>query len=400
MSSGETEKWFSRGLFGPYDAEFDGEPPENFDSHIAVPRMALPRGNFGACGMVDVTKGSSNPSDDDFTGILDYTTMSLEQAMKIYWLAKGIIANGSISFSSSASGTGNLREFSERNIPDTFPVQKETYLAYSWNETVNSGTQNGSKSFSMIGESGPYEPYNRVCGGKFYKSTYEMPFVIENGSDVKPPRSVSFMSARAGGSASKTYSLADYGYDNDNPIIYVCSPTPPSAFYENGNFKGYGFVQPLVQIDCVVSADASILRPFMRVPRDPNRSRDIFLRGGGQMYLCNVSYAGEDIHQTGLYDFSGTETTNRVNFMGSEMLLTIQGGEYGAQDNGNCTVSGGDSGITISYSDSDSKTLNGDLDNRNEKGVGTVFEGGGDANASASLEININEPEFYPYPEF
>ena len=118
------------------------------------------------------------------------------------------------------------------------------------------------------------------------------------------------------------------------------------------------------------------------------------------MYLCNVSYAGEDIHGTGLIDFYGTETTNTVSFMGQDMLLTIQGGEFGKQDNGNCTVSNEGAGIKISCSDSDSDVLEGDADKRNSEGVGTVFEGGGPVEASIELEININEPEFYDYPEF
>lgn len=393
------------GLFGTYDSEFDGEPPETFDSNIPVPHWRLPHGNYGACGKVDVTRGPSDPSHPDFTGILDYTTMSLEQAMRIYWLAKGITVNGSASFNSSANGNGDYKRYSQRRVQNeeggyVHPPEYEIYISYQWNGGVNVGSQTGSGNFSMLGQSGPYEPYERVCAEKFYKSAHEMPLIGEGDGDIFPERAVRTISCGAGGSVSKIVRLSDYGYGNDKPEIYVCCPTPPSAFYDNGEFKGYGFVQSLVSIDCRVSASADIVRPFMAIPLDPNRSRYINLSGGGQMYLSNVSYAGEDIHGSGLIDLYGTETTNRVNFMGQEMLFTIQGGEYGKGDNGNCKVETSGTGIKISYSEEDEDTLEGDADRRNSEGVGTVFTGGGNVSASASLEININGPEFYDYPEF
>lgn len=399
-----TKPWTSR-LFGSYSHDFNGDPPEYFAGTL---RQASPFLNRARCGMVDVTRGT-NPYD-----IADYTTMSLDEAMRIYWLSKKISVSGSTSFSGSSSGGGTFEIYTQERVPDSNPAEYEIVLKNSWTHNV-SASCGDSKEFSTKNETGPFEPYKRVCPDKFHAQLACTPESRDFNSDFAPSI-YQAVDSRADGSTYRI-SYDEYGYESDydpqygftqgtrEPEITTVLPRPPQAFYDNGEFVGWGFTSPFVMIDSSVQVTTSWTRPFIPV-RDGNAyvgSRGVLnLVAGGQMYLGNVSYINEDIGRQRMnqYDFTDSHESTTVEYMGVDMLFTTQatGGSGSFDPRNKVTITTGN-GITISYSDSDSKGVDGNADARGSSGAGSVFTGSGQLEASASFTINISEPEFYDYPE-
>jgi len=397
-----TKPWTSR-LFGSYSHDFKGDPPEYFGGDLLQPS---PFYNRARCGMVDVTRGT-NPYD-----IADYTTMSLDEAMRIYWLSKKISVSGSTSFSGSSSGGGTFEIYAQERVPDSNPAEYETVLKSSWSHNV-SASGGDSKQFSTKNETGPFEPYERVCPDKFHAQLACTP-VSRDGEVDFAPTIYQAVTSRVDGSAYRI-SYDEYGYESDydpqygseqgtdEPEITTVLPRPPQAFYDNGEFVGWGFASPLVMIDCSVRVTTSWTRPFIPV-RDGNAyvgERGVLqLVAGGQMYLGNVSYINEDIGSQRMneYNFTDSHESTTVEYMGVDMLLTTQTTADSFDPRNKVTITSGN-GIKISYSDSDSKGVDGNADSRKSSGVGSVFTGSGQLEASASFTIDISEPEFYDYPE-
>lgn len=328
--------------------------------------------------------------DVDTDDIGDYTTMTLEEALKIYWLAESVSISGSYSFSSSASGNGNYKKYILVYDPAT--GQTNPQLDQEWSENISVTSINETGNFAVFGnEPEPTEPYERVCGNENYFYVEKLDSNNKGNNVTAPLRKIRHISCNNSGGVNLTNydSYTDYYNEGDKPIIRVTLPSPQlRRFYDDDEFVGYGFAGDLVTADCRVDAGASYSAPLL-ISAGGMQGEYLNVNVGGKVNLSNISYISNDMYDM----FFGTEELFYVKFMGVDMIATTTG--FNARED--CLVEQDGEGIKISGSDSDSASPSFPQDTRGSSGAGETFSGSGNISASASFQINIGDPVFWEY---